>query len=307
MRKEKVAAWLRIIRLQFYPMTFVAYSLGAAIARAKGLEFSKSVYLIGYVCLFLLELCAVVSNELWDLPTDRINRNASPFNGGSRVLVEGRLSPEEVKTFLIRALCLFVGSGTLLVIACDEASRIPVIVLLTAGAFMGLGYTVPPIKFSYRGVGELVVGLTHSPYVILCGFVFQSGSWADPTPWIISAPLFFAVLAAITLAGVPDERADRRASKKTLSVVFGEQTACLLAVAFATLAVVIGTLVWHFQVMGGSGGLLVFISIPHWVLLLIAIFILVKSGDYDRRIDGIMQIALSYILWFGMIPLIAFI
>ena len=167
MRKEKVAAWLKVIRLQFYPMTFVAYSLGAAIAKAKGLEFSKSAYFLGYACLFLLELCAVVSNELWDLPTDRINRNASPFNGGSRVLVEGRLSTEEVKRFLIRALCLFLGSDILLVIACDPVSRIPVIVLLTAGAFMGLGYTVPPIKLSYRGAGELVVGLTPVSYTHL--------------------------------------------------------------------------------------------------------------------------------------------
>jgi hypothetical protein len=45
---------------------------------------------------------------------------------------------------------------------------------------------------------------------------------------------------------------------------------------------------------------------PYWALLLIAIFLLVKSGDYDRRIDGIMQIALSYVLWFGMIPLVTF-
>lgn len=306
MRKEKLGPWLKIMRLQFYPMSFVAYSLGAAIAGAKGLGFTSNTYLLGYAYLFLLELCAVLSNELWDLPTDRINRNASPFNGGSRVLVEGRLTPEEVRAFLRRVLCLLVGSGIWLLFVCDASSRTRVIVVLIAGAFMGLGYTAPPLKFCYRGLGELVVGLTHAPYVTLCGFVFQSGSWADPSPWIMSAPLFFAVLSAITLAGVPDQHADKRAFKKTLSVVFGEQTACLLAVVFATLAVVIGTLVWRFQVIRGSGGLLVVIATPHWALLLIAIFVLVKSGSYDRRIDGIMQIALSYILWFGMIPLVTF-
>jgi 1,4-dihydroxy-2-naphthoate octaprenyltransferase len=304
MRKEKLAPWLRIMRLQFYPMSFLAYTLGAAMAGAKGLGFTLNIYLSGYAYLFLLELCAVLSNELWDLPTDRINRNASPFNGGSKVLVEGRLTPEAVQTFLRRAVCLLVGSGIWLLFVCDASSRIPVMVLLLAGALMGLGYTVPPLKFSYRAVGELVVGLTHAPYVILCGFVFQSGSWADPSPWVMSAPLFFAVLAAITLAGVPDQHADKRAFKKTLSVVFGEQTACLLAVVFATLAVIIGTLVWHFQVLGNSGGLLVVMATPHWALLLLAVFLLVKSGNYDRRIDGIMQIALSYILWFGMIPLV---
>jgi 1,4-dihydroxy-2-naphthoate octaprenyltransferase len=307
MRKGRFAPWLKVMRLQFYPMTFVAYSLGAAIASSKGLGFTWNTYLLGYVCLFLLELCAVLSNELWDLPTDRNNRNASPFNGGSRVLVEGRLKPAEVQAFLSGALCLLVGSCFWLLFVCDASSRARVILLLTAGVFMGLGYTVPPVKFCYRGLGELVVGFTHGPYVILCGFVFQSGFWTDPSPWIMSAPLFFAVLAAITLAGVPDHHADKTASKQTLSVAFGEQTACLLAVVFATLAVVIGTLVWHFQVMGDGGGLLVVMATPHWALLLIAIFLLVKSGKYDRRIDGMMQIALSYILWFGMIPLVTFI
>jgi hypothetical protein len=86
----------------------------------------------------------------------------------------------------------------------------------------------------------------------------------------------------------------------------GHEQGGLLAVACATLAVVIGTLLWHFEIMGDSGGLLVMLAAPHWALLLIAIFLLVKSGDYDRRIDGIMQIALSYVLWFGMIPLVTF-
>jgi len=294
------------MRLKFYPMSFIAYSLGAALAGEKGLGFTWHTYLLGYAYLFILELCAVLSNELWDLPTDRINHNASPFNGGSRVLVEGRLTSEAVQTFLRRAFCLLVASGIGLVFVFDASSRIRVLILLIAGVFMGLGYTVPPLKFSYRGVGELVVGLTHAPYVVLCGFVLQSGSWADPSPWIMSAPLFFAVLAAITLAGVPDQHADKRVFKKTLSVVFGEQTACFLAVVFATLAVVMGTLLWHFQVMGASGGMLVVMATPHWALLMIAIFLLVKSEKYDRRIDGIMQIALSYILWFGMIPLVTF-
>jgi 1,4-dihydroxy-2-naphthoate octaprenyltransferase len=304
MIKDKLSAWLRIMRLQFYPMTFIAYSLGAALAAGKGLSFSLYLYLLGYAYLFLLELYTILANELYDLPTDRINRNASPFNGGSRVLVEEKLAPKEVKTALVLLLCLLVPSGLLLALLCPASSRNSAIVLLIVGIPLGLGYTMPPLKFCYRGVGELVVALTHSPYVIVCGFVFQSGSWADPSPWILSVPLFFAVLAAITLAGVPDHRADKSAFKNTFSVLFGEQTACLLALTFATLAAAAGTLLWHFQMLGRSGELLVLITTPHWMILLITTFVLVKSGKYDRRIDGIMRIALSYIIWFGIIPLV---
>ncbi|MDY6951607.1 MAG: prenyltransferase [Thermodesulfobacteriota bacterium] len=305
MTKEKLGAWLRIMRLQFYPMTFIAYSLGAAVAAGQGLSFRLHLYLFGYAYLFLLEVCTIFANELYDLPTDRINRNASPFNGGSRVLVEEKLGPNEVKRALFLLVCLLVPSGLLLALSCPPASRSPAMVLLIAGVPLGLGYTVPPLKLCYRGMGELVVALTHSPYVIACGFVFQSGSWKDPTPWILSVPLFFAVLAAITLAGVPDHRADKRASKNTFSVLFGEKTACLLAVTFAAFAVAAGALLWHFQMLGRSGGLLVLITTPHYIVLLVATFLLIKSGKYDRRIDGIMGIALSYIIWFGIIPLAA--
>ena len=66
MIKEKLSSWLRIMRLQFYPMTFIAYSLGAAMAADKGLSFSLYLYLLGYAYLFLLELCTILANELHD-------------------------------------------------------------------------------------------------------------------------------------------------------------------------------------------------------------------------------------------------
>jgi 1,4-dihydroxy-2-naphthoate octaprenyltransferase len=37
--KDKVLAWLKIIRLQFYPMTWVAYSLGAVAASSHSQKF----------------------------------------------------------------------------------------------------------------------------------------------------------------------------------------------------------------------------------------------------------------------------
>ncbi len=303
MKKEKLIAWFRIMRLQFYPMTFIAYGLGAAIAASKSPAFNYRLFVLGYLYLFLLEWCTILANELFDLPTDRINENAGRFNGGSRVLVEGRLESAEVRKALAIGLLVLGGLGLWLVIACNASSRTWVILMLTAGLVMGLGYTVPPLKFCHRGLGELVVGITHSPYVILCGYVFQTGSSTDPIPWLSSIPLFFAVLGAITLAGIPDHQADKAVSKKTLSVLFGQRPAALLSGLFATVAVVTGIGIWRLIFAHEFLGLLMLVIIAHWIILIIAISRLVKSAGRVGRIEGVMQLALSYIVWFGAIPL----
>jgi len=292
------------MRLQFYPMTFIGYSLGGAIATTQGPVFSASRFWSGYAFLFLLESCTILANELYDLPTDRINANASPFNGGSRVLVEGKLTPETVRKAIFVLLCGLAGMGVVILFLSSTSSRIWLGFLLAAGIVLGLGYTVPPVRFCYRGMGELVVGITHSPYVILYGFIVQAGSLGDPRPWMISIPLFFAVLVAITLAGIPDCRADQTVGKKTLSVALGQKRACLLAMVFAAVAIAMAGLMSHFLILERCGYVLIIVAIPHWIVLTVAIGRLIKSGNYDRRINGIMQLALTYIVWFGIVPLI---
>jgi len=150
------------------------------------------------------------------------------------------------------------------------------------------------------------VGFTHSPYVILSGYLFQGSSWADPLPWVLSIPLFLATLPAIILAGIPDRLADREVSKKVITVLWGPREAVILAAFLACLASLSGFFLWYFQIIPGSASKLIWLAFPHAITLLLALFRLMKSGNYDRRIDGIMALALSYIIWFGLIPLISF-
>ena len=71
-------------------------------------------------------------------------------------------------------------------------------------AVLALAYTVPPLKLSHRGFGEIDVALTHSAGAILAGYVAQGGTWTDSAPWLLSLPLGLAVLPSILLAGCPD-------------------------------------------------------------------------------------------------------
>lgn len=304
--REKFIAWIKIIRLHFYPMTWIAYSLGAMAASRSLEKWDLRVYWVGYLVLFFIELSTILANEYYDYDTDRLNRNSGPFTGGTRVLVERKLKFAEVRAGIWVSLILALGFGYLLITINKQVSSFSILLLILVGVFLGLGYTIPPLKFSYRGLGEITVGLTHSPYVILCGYIFQQGSWTDPLPWMLSVPLFLATLPAIILAGIPDRLADQQVSKKVIAVLWGPRGAVLLAIFFVCLASLTGFLLWYFQILRGAFSLFILAAIPHGIILLLALFKFLQSGDYDHRIDGIMALALSYILWFGLIPLISF-
>lgn len=303
--KEKIFAWTKVIRLHFYPMTWIAYSMGAFAAFRNMGKWDLKVYTIGYLVLFFIELSTILANEYYDYGTDRLNKNAGPFTGGTRVLVEGKLGFAEIKGGIWASLILAVGFGYLLIKIDERISSFLILLLILVGLFLGLGYTAPPLKFSYRGLGEVTVALTHSPYVILCGYVFQGGPWSDPLPWVLSIPLFLATLPAIILAGIPDRLADKAVSKKVMAVLWGPRDAVLLASFFVCLASLSGLLLRYFQIIRGSSSKLILVAVPHGIILLVALFKLIRSGNYDRRIDGIMALALSYMIWFGLIPLIS--
>ena len=96
---------------------------------------------------------------------------------------------------------------------------------------LALAYTVPPLKLSHRGFGEVDVALTHSAGAIMAGYVAQGGHWTDSTPWLLALPLGLAVLPSILLAGCPDRTADQAVGKRTLVVLLGSSGAIRLAMA----------------------------------------------------------------------------
>ncbi len=299
--RHKAMSWLRASRLQFYPMTLLAYIVGT-LATGGGYDL---VFFVGFVCLFCIELATVFTNDYFDYPSDRENKYYNPFTGGSRVLVEKKLSFKEMRTGIAAALTGVIAA-TALLMAISPASGMVVIITVSLAVFFSLGYTVPPVKFSYRGLGELDVAFTHSAGALLSGYLFQGGTWTDTLPWLLCIPLFLAVLPAIILAGVPDLEADRAANKKTLAVLMGRRNAVLIAAGIVPATALSG-FVWMLLPMAPA---LLFILV---LMMLIHAGILVKQlWSYTRemylyaRIDRMLALSLSFIFWFGLIPLIAF-
>ncbi|HOG16685.1 MAG TPA: prenyltransferase [Syntrophales bacterium] len=303
---RKLGAWLLVARFPFYPMAFAAYAMGAAAAAAAA-PFSPSAFVLGYAALFLIEFCTILANEYYDYETDRLNANFSIFTGGTRMLVEGRLSPSDIRAGIAVSLVLIALLGSALPAVSRNAPPLLTAAMLLTGIFFGLGYTVPPFKFCYRGLGELVVSGTHSFYLVLCGYVFQAGTLSNALPWLLSLPLFFSVLGAITLAGLPDRPADSLASKRTVAVIFGPGIAAFIACCCVALAALSGALLFPGVLAGGGVRTAGTVLIALYACTLLWVLSgMMRSKDYDRRINGVMALALGYVIWFAAVPLASF-
>jgi 1,4-dihydroxy-2-naphthoate polyprenyltransferase len=299
---RKAASWLQALRLQFYPMTWLAYLVGALAAMERDSTLAAAPFWWGLACLFWIEVAAVLINEFCDVTTDRHNRNFGPFTGGSRVLVDGKLSVREVRCGIAAALGLAAVSGGALLLTAGTGS--PALLALAVLTVLALGYTAPPLNLSYRGLGELDVGLTHSLGAMLCGFVIQGGPWSAPEPWLLSVPLCLAVLPGITLAGVPDHDADCLAGKRTLAVRTGVRGAYVIAANCTALAAAAAIALAHVPALAYALAGIEYGVLPHAAILLLVLACHAHENAGARRIDGLMTVALSYVLWFVAVPLL---
>jgi 1,4-dihydroxy-2-naphthoate octaprenyltransferase len=299
----RLTSWLKAIRLQFYPMTFIAYTSGALGASLNGYGFDSFLFWLGYTWLFALEIATVLSNDYFDYRSDLQNEFFSPFTGGSRVIVEGQLSFKQVRRGIAATVCASIILFMILLINVKEISG-ALSALCGVLFVLALGYTVPPFKLSYRGFGEVTVGVTHSFAVIACGYLFQGGNIADSFPWLLGVPLFFAVLPSITLSGIPDHDADKAVSKRTLAVRFGRKGAARLAIAFTWLAVIALVIFRLTDILPVAFRGVLYVALPHAIFNTWLLSKYLNAPSPPARIDSLMIATLTYIFWFGIIPLI---
>jgi 1,4-dihydroxy-2-naphthoate octaprenyltransferase len=123
------------------------------------------------------------------------------------------------------------------------------LVIGIVGFIVSLGYTAPPLKFVYRGLGEIAVAVGFGPLMLLGAYVVQTGGTLAWEPFVASIPVALLVALILYVNEIPDRRGDARAGKRTLPVRFSRATVIggynfAVAAAFVslTLGVVLGIL-----------------------------------------------------------------
>ncbi len=155
-----------------------------------------------------------------DLEGDRRNQNFNPYSGGSRILVKGIL-PLWV-SLLLGYGCL-VGAILIGFYIYHQYQTGPMTLLLGGmGIVSGYFYSNKPFRWSYRGMGEILIGFCYGWLPIATGFFLFTGFFSHQV-FLLSIPVSLSIFNVILINEFPDEEADRSIGKKNLVVRFGKE------------------------------------------------------------------------------------
>ena len=233
---NKWIAWLQAARITSAINIQLPLVLGHAIAYSV----DDTVAVGNLWWLFLygigMQLYIVFLNDWSDRFADALNEAPTMFSGGSRVLVQAKLEPKELRnTGLVFGCLVFVWGVALAVFM----SR-PFLPLLSG---IGLGlfwlYSLYPVRMNYRFGGEFLQALGVGGVLPLVAFYLNTGDWIGPNVGGVILGYISLQLGAAVAFTLPDIEADRKAGKGTMAVHFGAKNALILSYFFSVLGLLV--------------------------------------------------------------------
>jgi 1,4-dihydroxy-2-naphthoate polyprenyltransferase len=224
--KGSLAAWVQAVRLQFVPPSFIPVTLAAAMAWARYSVFDPIALILVVAGVtvhhFGLNMLDDILDHLHAVDRDWGDEK-NPYTGGSGVLTEGLLSVRQLKRGVV--FCYAFTIGIWLYLGYDKGW--PVFGIGAIGILSSIFYTAPPVKFAYRGFGELGLLVNFGPVLVLGSYYVQRGT-LDMEPLVVSFVPGFLMWSMIVINEIPDYEEDRQSGKMTLVARFGRRTGVLL-------------------------------------------------------------------------------
>lgn len=297
----RLTAWMKASRLTSQSYIFLPLLFGQACYFHMSQKIDWFLFLLLHLFGLCNQLYIVYANDYADRETDQHNKTFNMFSGGSRVLIDGDLSPSQLKNgaFLMAGLCLLFGA--VVTLAYERWLAIPIVLFALSLLW---AYSYPPLKVSYRGGGEILQMIGVGIVLPSLAFYVQAGTLVG-MPWYLLIALLPSQLACAMSTSLPDEPSDRSSGKKTSTVLLGAEFTKLLIFILNLLTVL---MVPIFSGLGiGSNLSMTVIGFPLLAALGLLIFIRSKPGTGKLVVFNILsvfailsvQTALSIVFFFG--------
>jgi 1,4-dihydroxy-2-naphthoate octaprenyltransferase len=259
MNSERLLIWWRAFRFHYASASFMPGILGGMIAWTTDGQFHPGYFLLVMLGLILNHLALNMTDDYYDFRHlvdvfDAEGKN--PYAGGSGTLSVGLIQPEKMRQVFTAFYIIAIAIGFFL----GMMRGTFIILLLAFGFFCAFFYTAPPIRFGYRGLGEIAQLLCFGPGIGLGAYYVQAQSLSWEAFWG-TLPFGIMLFSMITINEIPDYLEDREAGKLNLVARFGREagvrlfTASLLS---AYGAILVGIILKKIPILG----LISFLTLP---------------------------------------------
>lgn len=277
-----------VVRYRFFLYAgLLPYLMGAAWAYGVERQFRAGIFWAGLLGIFLSVVGVESFNEYFDakMGTDRV------FNPSDDEYIPEWMFWVGVAAFALAAcigLALAVEGGW------------PVVMYTLLGGAAAVWYVGPPVRWVYRGLGELVIGLSYGPWMTLGSLQLHTRrfSWGALAASAVPGLL---IMGLAVVNNIPDFHQDRLVGKRNLVVRLGRRNGMFLYLALTALGLAMAS-------VGAAAGwfprwafLASLAGLPFWLASAKAAW---HTWDTPRRfIPAVKNIVLCYLVGTGVFTL----
>ncbi|MDR0658928.1 MAG: prenyltransferase [Mediterranea sp.] len=227
--------WLNNARKTALPQSVLPAALAACMA-SRAETFSLPLAFLSIIGVALAHLGMNLFDDYFDYRKKGAGIRIELANAGIRsrlakcdYILSGRTT---VKALLIAAV-IFCATAVLAGIAISFWRGAGIYGLILIAGFLGLSYSGSPFRFSYRGLGELLIGVMFGP-LLMVGVYYASCGALSPAIWIVSIPVGLLVANIVYTHSIMDYEPDKRIGKMTLAVLLDNKRSMLAVSALLT-------------------------------------------------------------------------
>ncbi len=241
--KNKTFTVIKAMRLHLSSLAIVSVILGASIGFSITKVFSWPGFILAATLTMLGHITTSFSNEVADIAADKVNKNRTLFNGGTGLIIKNKISKQALAVGSIFTALGAVALAGVLVFVYDYHW---LILLCTLVCLMfGVGYSLPPFKFSHKGLGEIAALIAYGIPLVIGGLILQVDKAVFNTVitnykfYLLAVPISISVFIVLSITQIPDTEADKTIGKKSISVLIGPAKVLIMSIILQIICIAI--------------------------------------------------------------------
>ena len=214
--------WFMQTRPSFLLLVPVCVFSGVAVSLFERHSFRPLYFALAFVGALFAHIAVNVLNEYSDYKTGiDFNTKPTPFSGGSKILVSGKLDAKKVLIFGLTCLAITAAIG-IYFITVYKWTIVPVGVI---GVLIVFLYT--PYLTRLSGVTEIVGPGLGFGLMVLGTYVTQTGEYSAGAA-VVSVVAGLLIADLLLINEFPDVEADKAAGRKHLPIILGKTKAGII-------------------------------------------------------------------------------